>query len=449
MSSAQEKEAAKEDDYGTKFLENLAWVAVGAAAVVVAFFIGNFAREGVSTDPAEWGQFGDYVGGLLNPTFSLIALLVLIKTMRLQVKELNQAHQEMKNSADALKAQQETMELQRFETTFFNLLEQIKETRVAFEKENGVRLMDKTIRNLIADIYHSKQKTIPITEDDLVKFQLPDDVQSHIKSLFIDTNNRSSLLDFIDILLALLEQVDSINIKNGKYIKIIKGFLSNNQKIYLFYFVLNQFFIREDGYINNTKLIQKYQLLSWLPNLQLAPLYTKIPKSFFDGEQYPNLWKNEYLLNLTKYSIREIQGFLAIGMEITKHIDECESNNQGSPLTAIVNQMPEDFKSMAFSYLEDSTPFQSLIFPNRYRYPDPEDDTIQTWKNSYPIGILIFGLFERLKENLSLLKTLEEKVNESGDLDNEDSEKLKTVLLFIKDIRQQIENELGSEWTLV
>lgn len=104
---------------------------------------------------------------------------------------------------------------------------------------------------------------------------------------------------------------------------------------------------------------------------------------------------------------------------------------------------------MAFSYLEDSTPFQSLIFPNRYRYPDPEDDTIQTWKNSYPIGILIFGLFERLKENLSLLKTLEEKVNESGDLDNEDSEKLKTVLLFIKDIRQQIENELGSEWTLV
>ncbi len=37
----------------------------------------NFNRNGLSKDPAIWGQFGDYFGGILNPFISILNLIIL------------------------------------------------------------------------------------------------------------------------------------------------------------------------------------------------------------------------------------------------------------------------------------------------------------------------------------------------------------------------------------
>lgn len=104
-----------------KRLTTLAYVGFVAAALVIGFF--GFKFHGpLSDNPGSWGQFGDYVGGVLNPTFSFLALLALLATLGLQIRELRISARELKNSADALVNQNDTLRQQTFEATFFQLL---------------------------------------------------------------------------------------------------------------------------------------------------------------------------------------------------------------------------------------------------------------------------------------------------------------------------------------
>ena len=72
----------------------------------------------------DWGVLGDLFGGLLNPFFALLGLLMLLVTLYQNQKELSLSRKEFEESADALKSQAKTLEKQRFEDTFFSLLDQ-------------------------------------------------------------------------------------------------------------------------------------------------------------------------------------------------------------------------------------------------------------------------------------------------------------------------------------
>lgn len=74
---------------------------LGAIFVLVLFFVINFRRDAVSHNIAEWGQFGDYMGGLLNPLFGLISVVLIAATLRSQTR---------------------AAKLQAFEHQFFTLL---------------------------------------------------------------------------------------------------------------------------------------------------------------------------------------------------------------------------------------------------------------------------------------------------------------------------------------
>lgn len=91
------------------------------AVLVLAAYAWNFWGP-LAKDQGKWGQFGDYVGGLLNPTFSLLALLALLATLGLQIRELRLSVKELRNSAEALTKQNETLRQQTFEGTFFQSL---------------------------------------------------------------------------------------------------------------------------------------------------------------------------------------------------------------------------------------------------------------------------------------------------------------------------------------
>ncbi len=58
---------------------------------VIGAYIGKFHLYTISDSPADWGVLGDYLGGVLNPLISMIALLFLIKTYLTQRKELEQS----------------------------------------------------------------------------------------------------------------------------------------------------------------------------------------------------------------------------------------------------------------------------------------------------------------------------------------------------------------------
>ncbi|WP_444925872.1 hypothetical protein ACJJI4_16960 [Microbulbifer sp. TRSA002] len=104
-----------------------------AVPVILVLIVGGVYIDrfdgGFSGNNGDWGTFGDYMGGLLNPLFAYVGLIVLLSTIRLQIKELRNSTEELghtraelSNSAKSLKEQSESLKKQNFENTFFQLI---------------------------------------------------------------------------------------------------------------------------------------------------------------------------------------------------------------------------------------------------------------------------------------------------------------------------------------
>jgi hypothetical protein len=99
-----------------------------------------YVGRGISTEPDAWGQFGDYVGGVMNPIVALGALLLLAvgvriqnetlrearKQLNLQRVELEQTRSVLAQQAEQLTLQAEAAQREVFEATFFRLLESLR-----------------------------------------------------------------------------------------------------------------------------------------------------------------------------------------------------------------------------------------------------------------------------------------------------------------------------------
>lgn len=71
-----------------------------------------------------FGQFGDFFGGVANPILTFLTFMGLIMTIVIQKKELVLTRKEMRASSDALRQQVINQDKQRFEDTFFSLLDE-------------------------------------------------------------------------------------------------------------------------------------------------------------------------------------------------------------------------------------------------------------------------------------------------------------------------------------
>lgn len=90
----------------------ISMVAALALYVIKFYFILNL---GFADDSAIWGQFGDYMGGSLNPVLSFISVILLIKSLSLQ----NQANADIR---EELKDNKKTEKLRSFSALFFNMV---------------------------------------------------------------------------------------------------------------------------------------------------------------------------------------------------------------------------------------------------------------------------------------------------------------------------------------
>jgi Putative phage abortive infection protein len=63
------------------------WIVGGVVALyllTVGGFALNFRLHPLSNDPAGWGQFGDYIAGILNPILALVSAILIALTLRSQ-----------------------------------------------------------------------------------------------------------------------------------------------------------------------------------------------------------------------------------------------------------------------------------------------------------------------------------------------------------------------------
>ncbi|GAB1827393.1 hypothetical protein MyNCGM70_02570 [Achromobacter xylosoxidans] len=104
----------------------------GLLILAYGIYFGLIRKQGTGgTD--IWGQFGDFLGGLLNPIVGTITIILLVRTLMAQLnavdmqrEELTLQRDELKlqraetaKSTEALAAQNNAIKMQSFEQTFF------------------------------------------------------------------------------------------------------------------------------------------------------------------------------------------------------------------------------------------------------------------------------------------------------------------------------------------
>lgn len=103
---------------------------------VFGLYFSQFALLGLSNDQELWGQFGDFVGGTLNPILAFLSFMALLYTIKIQTDELKLSREELEatrkelegsriaqqEQSESLKLQNEATKFQMFENTFYNLL---------------------------------------------------------------------------------------------------------------------------------------------------------------------------------------------------------------------------------------------------------------------------------------------------------------------------------------
>ena len=70
-----------------KSVTAIAVVSIVALAVVMLTYAAWF-NGSLSQSQEHWGQFGDFVGGTVNPVLSCLSLLALLLTVNLQLRQL-------------------------------------------------------------------------------------------------------------------------------------------------------------------------------------------------------------------------------------------------------------------------------------------------------------------------------------------------------------------------
>ncbi len=122
--------------------KGLVLLAISAFVILALAYLLTFRTSYLSTNPDSWGQFGDYIGGLLNPLISGCTLFVAINVWRLQKDELAATRQTLLESMDIAKKQANLMNVQRIVQTMFSLIEQLRRSTKEFSAARHFNLIN-------------------------------------------------------------------------------------------------------------------------------------------------------------------------------------------------------------------------------------------------------------------------------------------------------------------
>lgn len=287
--------ASKKKNSSKLYLLN--WILVFAIllfiALIVFYFSNIFKLDNIQK--ADWGTFGDFVGGTLNPLFALFSLFAIIYTIKIQTQELEYSREELEatrkelkesriaqqEQSESLKLQNDATKLQIFENTFFKLFEQhnkmldncrdshgniyilnFKSTR---QNEYGELLEDVSKDELIHNFKNTNEHNAAIKNYFMTFYQLLKfiDIQSTNKNFDpkLYTNMIRSILNH-EILKGLAVNIVAYK-EFIKYKEFVENFalfehlyLDENDNSKLLFEVLIEY--EPEAFGNNIKILDKY-----------------------------------------------------------------------------------------------------------------------------------------------------------------------------------------------
>ncbi|CQJ04485.1 hypothetical protein OU748_003620 [Yersinia enterocolitica] len=110
--------------------------------IVWGLYYLNFGLTGSISDKTDvWGQFGDYVGGVVNPILSFITIYLLINSISLQ-RDAN------KSLLDEIQRQEQLEKYKKYESRLFRLIESqetcFSRLRIVLDANDNIAYQDNT-----------------------------------------------------------------------------------------------------------------------------------------------------------------------------------------------------------------------------------------------------------------------------------------------------------------
>ena len=193
----------------------------GTLITYVLSFVNEFGIC-IKADHNNWGQFGSYMGGVLGPIFAFITLIALLHTIDLQSKDIKIKIDEAKVQKQLAEDQKKLLDIQKFEATYFNMLNQITNlinsyTHNSQEGASYFRNRLDQLWNKFKENYHDKQAI-----DEYFEKNEP---QCHIEF-------KNFVLHIANII-KIIEYSEFDKKIKYTYYEILNGFLSNRQKYFI------------------------------------------------------------------------------------------------------------------------------------------------------------------------------------------------------------------------
>jgi hypothetical protein len=231
---------------------------VGVTAL--GFYFWRF-HLGLSIEQHVWGQFGDYVGGTLNPLFAFTALLALLYTVKLQSRELRNSAEQLTKSAKALEKQNLVLRKQSFEATFFQLLrlysDVVQELHITRERRSdGVKVKHED-KQCLRVLY--RELSSPVTRGDSMQSRL-EALNDAYRSFYGKYGHLiGHYFRTIYQVVKIVEMSEMSDEEKRNYTNVLRAQLSKDELGLLFYNCLSDY-----GREKMLPLVMKYDLLKHL-----------------------------------------------------------------------------------------------------------------------------------------------------------------------------------------
>lgn len=246
----------KTNDYMSGYMKKTAVIVAFAFIVIVvvfAIYFNNFDGS-LSNKSEDFGTFGDFVGGTLNPIFAFASFLALLYTIIVQLAQLKQNQEELQMTREELK-------LTRIESAT-----QSK----TFENSNHLQIFS-----------HQFERLNKLEES--VRFKIGDNEASDYKKFvvrFFESSYQTSYPSLIPILEALIGQI-----------KVIQAYIDSIEDDKLRQLLQNEFDIHKKAFYDN-------KMEAILCTIVLYKHYNVFQK-------YNSI--EEYKKNLTNQSLSELE----------------------------------------------------------------------------------------------------------------------------------------------
>lgn len=177
-------------DRFAKGLTWLMWLGASATWTVIGVYLYKFVWQTgewqLSPSKSEWGTFGDFVGGVLNPYFSFLAFIGVVFTVILQSKQL-----------DTMKAQTALEEMQRVQSSISERIDGLLAAPMKLNPEKFRALAEspQSVFDLIAALGTLHLKEPKKDEVDWVAWAWSDEAAAGLKAV-LETQTAALRLEF-------------------------------------------------------------------------------------------------------------------------------------------------------------------------------------------------------------------------------------------------------------